>query len=217
MFPRPFLAWGSLAAVTFPIRRPVNMIIVIVLGTLSIVVGVYFISTYNSLVALKHNVSKAWANIDVLLKQRNDELPKLVETCRQYMRFERDTLEKVIRARSMVADARERVNIPALGAAETVLRGALVRLFAVAEAYPELRTNENFRQLQSRITELENAIADRREFYNESVNLNNVRVEQIPDNIVAGIGSFRLFPLLRFTENETRDANVKALFGSQSN
>ena len=167
-------------------------------------VGVYFISTYNNLVQLKHNVSKAWANIDVLLKQRHDELPKLVETCSQYMRFEHDTLEKVIGARSMVADAREQVNIRALGAAETVLRGALVRLFAVAEAYPELKTNENFRQLQSRITELENAIADRREFYNERVNINNVRVEQFPDNIVAGIGAFTLFPLLRFTERNTR-------------
>ena len=192
------------------------MIVIVLLGALSILVGVYFIFTYNSLVALKHNVSKAWANIDVLLKQRNDELPKLVETCRQHMRFERDTLEKVIRARSMVADARERVNIPALGAAETVLRGALTRLFAVAEAYPELRTSETFRQLQSRITELENAIADRREFYNESVNLNNVRVEQIPDNLVAGIGSFKLFPLLRVAEKETRDVSVKALFRSTS-
>jgi LemA protein len=192
------------------------MIVVLVLGALSILVGVYFVTTYNSLVELKHNVSKAWANIDVLLKQRNDELPKLVETCRQHMRFERDTLEKVIRARSMVADARERVNIPALGAAETVLRGALVRLFAVAEAYPELRANETFRQLQTRITELENAIADRREFYNESVNLNNVRIEQIPDNLVAGIGSFKLYPLLRFADKETRDVNVRALFRSAS-
>jgi LemA protein len=192
------------------------MIVVIVLGVLLILVGVYFISTYNSFVQLKHNVSKAWANIDVLLKQRNDELPKLVETCRQYMRFERDTLEKVIRARTMVADARENVNIPALGAAETVLRGALVRLFAVAEAYPELRTNETFRQLQTRITQLENAIADRREFYNESVNLNNVRIEQIPDNVVAGIGSFKLFPLLRFGGKETRDVDVKGLFRSSS-
>ncbi|HQR53063.1 MAG TPA: LemA family protein [Burkholderiales bacterium] len=192
------------------------MIVVIVLGGIALLVGTYFVTTYNSLVQLKHNVSKAWSNIDVLLKQRNDELPKLVETCRQHMRFERDTLEKVIRARSMVADARERVNIPALGAAETVLRGALGRLFAVAEAYPELRTSESFRELQRRITELENAIADRREFYNECVNLNNVRIEQIPDNIVAALGLFKPFPLLRFGARETRDVNVKALFRSTS-
>jgi LemA protein len=181
-----------------------------------ILFAVYVISTYNRFVQLKHNVSKAWANIDVLLKQRNEELPKLVETCRQYMRFERETLEKVTRARAMIADAQEKVNIPALGAAETVLRGALVRLFAVAEAYPELRSNETFRQLQTRITQLENAIADRREFYNESVNLNNVRIEQIPDNIVAGLGSFKLFPLLRFAQKEKRDVDVKGLFRSQS-
>jgi len=190
------------------------MIAIVVLAALLILVGIYFISTYNRFVQLKHNVTKAWANIDVLLKQRNDELPKLVETCRQHMRFERDTLDKVTRARAMIADAREKVNVPALGAAETLLRGALVRLFAVAEAYPELRSNENFRQLQTRITQLENAIADRREFYNESVNLNNVRIEQIPDNIVAGIGAFRLFPLLRFSDKETRDADVKGLFRS---
>jgi LemA protein len=188
------------------------MIVVIVLSALAILVGVYFISTYQRLAALKHDVAKAWADIDVLFAQRNDELPKLVETCRRHMRFERDTLEKLSRARSMVADARERVNIPALGAAETVLRGALTRLFAVAEAYPELRTNENFLRLRSRITELEDAIAERRERYNRSVNLNNVRIEQIPDNLVAGIGSFKLFPLLRVAERETRDVHVKALF-----
>jgi LemA protein len=192
------------------------MIAIVVVGALLILFAVYVISTYNRFVQLKHNVSKAWANIDVLLKQRNEELPKLVETCRQYMRFERETLEKVTRARAMIADAQEKVNIPALGAAETVLRGALVRLFAVAEAYPELRSNETFRQLQTRITQLENAIADRREFYNESVNLNNVRIEQIPDNIVAGLGSFKLFPLLRFAEKEKRDVDVKGLFRSQS-
>lgn len=192
------------------------MIFAIVLGGVAMLAGAYFVTTYNSLVQLKHNVSKAWSNIDVLLKQRNDELPKLVETCRQHMQFERDTLEKVIRARSMVADARERENIPALGAAETVLRGALGRLFAVAEAYPELRASETFRALQSRITELENAIADRREFYNECVNLNNVRIEQIPDNIVAALGLFKRLPLLRFAERETRDVNLKALFRSTS-
>ena len=192
------------------------MILVIVLGALSIVAGIYVATTYNRLRELRNDVSKAWANLDVLLKERNDELPKLVQTCRQHMRFERDTLEKVIRARSMVADARERVNIPALGAAETVLRGALVRLFAVAEAYPELRTNETFRRLQSRITELESAIAARRGLYNESVNLNNVRIERIPDSIIAGIGSFKLFPLFRVTDKEGCDVNVRTLFGSPS-
>jgi LemA protein len=190
------------------------MILVIVLGALSIGAGIYVVITYKRLKRLRCDVSRAWADLDVLLKERNDELPKLVQTCRQHMRFERDTLEKVARARSMVADARERVNIPALGAAETVLRGALLRLFAVGEAYPELRTHEAFRQLQSRITELEGAIATRRERYNESVSLNNGRIERIPDNIIAGIGSFKLFPLFRVIDKERRDSNVRPLFGS---
>jgi LemA protein len=133
---------------------------------------------YNGLVQLKHAVAKAWANIDVLLKQRHDELPKLVETCKQYKQFEQETLQRVIEARSRVQTARENQNIPALGQAEGALRMGLGQIFAVAEAYPELKANEHFMQLQARITALENAIADRRELYNESVNINNIRIVQ---------------------------------------
>lgn len=208
---------GIANGVTFlELWRLAAMIIVVILGAFSLLTGVYFVTTYKRLSELRQDVSSAWADIDVLLVQRNDELPGLVETCRQHMRFERETLEKVIRARSMSAHARERVNIPALGAAETVLRGALTRLFAVAEAYPELRTNETFCRLQSRIVKLENAIADRRERYNESVNLNNVRVEKIPDNLVAAVGSFKLLPPFRVADKEKRDVNGKMLFRSQS-
>jgi LemA protein len=173
---------------------------------------IYFIMLYNQLVQIKHNVSKAWANIDVLLKQRHDELPKLIETCRQYMRYEQDTLTRVMEARSHVADAREHRNIGALGAAEGELRGALGRLFALAEAYPELKANQTFVHLQTRISGLENAIADRREFYNESVNVNNVRVEQFPDSIVAALFSFKSFQLLRFSAQQKSDVDVKELF-----
>src|SRR3989338_7759845 len=123
----------------------------IVLGVLTALV-LYAIIVYNALVNLKHNVSKAWANIDVLLKQRHDELPKLVETCKQYMKFEQDTLTKVMEARSRVFPAREAQNIGALGQAEGALRGALGNLFALAEAYPDLKTNQPFLQLQSRIS-----------------------------------------------------------------
>jgi len=93
---------------------------------------VYIIVIYNNLVSLKHNISKAWANIDVLLKQRHDELPKLVETCKQYMQFEQETLEKVMAARSSVAQAQQQGDIPALGQAEGALRLGLGGLFAVA-------------------------------------------------------------------------------------
>jgi LemA protein len=172
----------------------------------------YAVVIYNNLVRLRHGVAKDWANIDVLLKQRHDELPKLVETCRQHMRFEQETLEKVMRARSAVAQARERQDIPALGPAESELRAGLLSLFAVAEAYPQLRASESFQHLQARITGMENAIADRRELYNESVNLNNVRIEQFPDLLVARLFAFGPFELLEFSEEEKRDVSLRPLF-----
>ncbi len=175
---------------------------------------VYGITIYNALVQIKHNVSKAWANIDVLLKQRHDELPKLVETCKQYMKFEQDTLTKVIEARSKVFSAREAQNIPALGQAEGGMRAALGSLFALAESYPDLKANQTFQQLQTRISSLENAIADRREFYNESVNINNVRIEQFPDLIIARLLGFKEAQLLEFSEEERKDVDVKQLFNT---
>jgi LemA protein len=175
-------------------------------------IAVYGVAIYNNLVGLKHNVAKAWSNIDVLLKQRHDELPKLVETCKQYMTFEKETLVKVMEARAQVFAARERHDLTALGQAESELRLKLGNLFAVAEAYPELRTSEAFLQLQARVVALENAIADRREFYNESVNVNNVRVEQFPDNIIAALFMFRSFRLLEFHAKERSDVNMKEAF-----
>lgn len=177
-----------------------------------IVVLIYGISLYNSLVQLKHAVAKAWANIDVLLKQRHDELPKLVEVCKQYKQFEQATLERVIAARSRVQVAREGQDIAALGQAEGALRASLGGLFAVAEAYPELKTNENYMQLQTRITGLENGIADRRELYNESVNIYNVRIEQFPAALIANMLSFTAKPLLEFSTQGKADVDMKALF-----
>ena len=175
---------------------------------------VYGVLTYNGLVQLKHNIAKAWANIDVLLKQRHDELPKLVEVCRQYKQFEQETLARVTEARARVAKAREAHDVPALGAAENLLRAGLGQIFAVAEAYPELKANEHFMQLQTRITALENSIADRREWYNESVNLHNVRIEQFPDLIIARMFSYSEQPLLQFSVTEKADVDLKALFSA---
>ncbi len=179
-----------------------------------VVIIFYTIIVYNGLVSLKHNVSKAWSNIDVLLKQRHDELPKLVEVCKQYKNFEQDTLERVIKARSAVMSARQHEDMGALGAAESQLRLGLGNLFALAENYPELKANSNFQQLQSRISQLENSIADRREVYNESVNLNNVRIEQFPDVIIARMFAFRDFSLLEFSDAEIQDVDIKSLFNS---
>jgi LemA protein len=177
-----------------------------------VVVAAYAVMTYNGLVNVKHGVTKAWANIDVLLKQRHDEIPKLVEVCKQYRQFEQETLERVIRARNMVQVAREQRDVGALGTAEAGLRSSLGNLFAVAEAYPELKTNENFMQLQNRITQLENGIADRRELYNEAVNINNVRIEQFPDVVIASMFDFPPAKLLEFEASDKADVDVKALF-----
>jgi LemA protein len=183
----------------------------IFLGLLTVVL-IYGVMLYNGLVTVKHNVAKAWANIDVLLKQRHDELPKLVEVCKQYKEFEQTTLQRVIEARSQVQSARETQNIGALGEAEGALRMGLGRLFAIAEAYPELRANENFMQLQQRISTLENGIADRRELYNDAVNINNVRVEQFPEALVAHLLHFDAKPLLEFSSAEKADIDMKQLF-----
>ena len=172
----------------------------------------YAINIYNHLVRIKHNVSKAWSNIDVLLKQRHDEIPKLVEVCKQYMKFEKQTLESVMQARSQVSSARQSQNMAELGPAEGMLRMGLGNLFAVAEAYPELKANENFQHLQSRISTLENSISDRREFYNESVNINNIGIEQFPDVIVARLFNFGARDLLEFEASEIADVSVKQLF-----
>ncbi len=182
----------------------------------AVIVGLllYIISIYNHLVRLKHNVSKAWSNIDVLLKQRHDEIPKLVETCKQYMKFEQGTLEKVMQARSQVSEARQSQDVAGLGMAEGALRMGLGQLFALAEDYPELRANENFQHLQGRISSLENTIADRREFYNESANINNIGIETFPDMIVARLFGFGERDLLEFEASEVADVSVKALFES---
>ena len=179
-----------------------------------VLVVFYLVITYNSLVSVKNSVSKAWANIDVLLKQRHDELPKLVDTCKQYMKYEQVTLEKVIQARSRVSDARETQNVAALGAAESALKSSLGQLFALAESYPELKANEQFLHLQSRISGLENALADRREFYNDSVNINNVRIEQFPDLIIARMFNFKSFDLLKFASEELIDVDISKRFNA---
>ncbi len=183
----------------------------IILGVIAGVL-VYAVAIYNHLVTLKHSVSKSWANIDVLLKQRHDELPKLIEVCKQYMGYEKDTMERIVKARSAVASAREKTDIAALGAAETQLRLGLGNLFALAESYPDLKADQSFQHLQSRITGLENSIADRREFYNEAVNNNNVRIEQFPDVVIARFFIFKAAELLEFSEEEKADVDVKALF-----
>jgi LemA protein len=184
----------------------------VVILALIVAAGVYFVGIFNGLVGLRESTKVAWANIDVLLKQRHDELPKLVETCKRYMQFEQETLERVMRARASVNQASQSGNVAAVGAAEQQLRSGVVRLFAVAESYPQLKTDETFRQLQGRITALEESIADRRELYNEQVNLNNIRVNVFPDILIAQRFGFTTVQLLEFSSDEKHDVDVSALF-----
>ena len=149
------------------------------------------VAIYNQLVVLKNNTSKAWSNIDVLLKQRNSELPKLIDTCKQHMQYEQETLEKVIKARNLVESARKNNDLTQLSGAEAQLGTSLNGLFAVAENYPELKASDGFLRLQTRITTLEESISDRREFYNDSAAQSNIRVEQFPDNMVANLFNFK--------------------------
>jgi LemA protein len=167
---------------------------------------------YNQLVLLKNNTEKAWSNIEVLLKQRNTELPKLIAVCKQHMEYEQATLQTVMEARNRVVSAMQFGNMGALEAADNALRVGLGNLFAVAEAYPELKASESFQHLRERITGLEDSIADRREFYNDSAALNNTRIEQFPDLILAKSFSFKPFRLLSFKSEEIADVDVAAHF-----
>jgi LemA protein len=188
-----------------------NLVWIIPLAVILLVV-MWWIGTYNGLVSRRNETKNSWSQIDVQLKRRYDLIPNLVETAKGYMKHERETLEAVVKARQTCVDLRSAGNVGELMKAEGTLAGSLRQLFAVAENYPELKANQTFQQLQTRISSLENAIADRREFYNESVNINNVRIEQFPDAIVASMFGFKAAQLLEFTEEES----ARALFNDAS-
>ncbi|MBI5158513.1 LemA family protein [Candidatus Micrarchaeota archaeon] len=171
----------------------------------AIALGVYLFGIYNGFVELKNNIDRAWANIDVLLKQRYDELPNIVNSVKGYMKHEKGVLESVTAARTAFLNAQ---TIGEKAAADAGMTGALKTLFAVAESYPQLKANENFLQLQSRISALENEIADRREFYNNSVMLLNARIQMIPDKIVAGIMGLKEREYFKVAEAEKQTVKV---------
>ena len=170
-----------------------------------IVLIAYVVGVYNMLVRLANNIDKAWSNIDVILKQRHDELPKLVEVCNSYMIHERETLESVTKARTAYSTG---LNIDDKAQAENQIVGALGKLFAVAEQYPDLKANQEFLAIQQRISALENTIADRREFYNDSVNLYNIAIEQIPTIWVAQEVGYNARPLLTVAQSDRKDMKL---------
>ncbi len=184
---------------------------IVSLAFLFAILGViaYVVTIFNGLIALKNDIAKAWANIDILLKQRHDELSKLLDVCKGYMDYERDTLQKITQARSMYQQA---VSVDQKAQADQSMTSALRGFFAVAENYPQLKANDNFTRLQSRITELESQIADRREFYNDSVNTFNIRIQQMPDTFVASF--MNLTPRTMFKVEEGDKADVPMTFSA---
>jgi LemA protein len=172
---------------------------------------IYVVILYNELVRLRNDNDRAWANIDVLLKQRHDEIPNLVETVKGYMQHEQQTLVAVTQARAASINA---ASVGQKATADLTMTVALCSLFAVAENYPQLKANENFLKLQQRITELEERIADRREFFNDDVNTYNTRIGQIPEVFVASFMNLKPRAMFQVSGEDRKLVEVK--FQSQS-
>ena len=191
--------------------HPMETLMLSLIGFLMIGTIGYGLSIYNGLVALKTAIARAWANIDVLLKQRHDELPKLVKTCEGYMQHERAVFDKLSEARGALLKAR---GVGERAEAEGRITQALGQIFAVAESYPDLKANQSFLQLQSRISEVENQIADRREYYNDTVTTFNTRIEQMPDGIVARWLALSPAELFKVDEADREDVEIKFAMAS---
>jgi len=168
-------------------------------------VVLYAVGIYNALVQVKHNVAKAWKNIDVLLQQRHDEIPKLVEVCKGFMTHERGLLTDLTRLRSEYGAAK---SVAAKTRVANQINRSLWSLRATAEAYPDLKSAAHFSQLSARISALESGIADRREFFNESVNVYNIAIDQFPTLILARLLAYKPHPFLEVPEESKRDPVV---------
>jgi LemA protein len=165
----------------FPVIAAIIILVIIVLAV------IVFIVLYNGLVRLRNRVDNAWSQIDVQLQRRHDLIPNLVETVKGYASHERQTLEAVTQARNNAVQAQ---GPAAQGQAENVLTGALRQLFAVAEAYPDLKANQNFLNLQEELTSSEDRVAYARQFYNDSVLNYNTKRQSLPSSILAGMFNF---------------------------
>jgi len=167
---------------------------------------IYTVILYNGLVRLRNENDRAWANIDVLLKQRHDEIPNLVETVKGYMQHEQQTLLAVTQARAVSINA---ASIGQKAVADLSMASALRGLFAVAENYPQLKANQNFLKLQNRISELEERIADRREFFNDDVNSYNTRIGQIPEVFLASFMELKPRSMFKVSDEDRKLVEVK--------
>ncbi|MFK5924125.1 MAG: LemA family protein [Verrucomicrobiota bacterium] len=194
-------------------------ITLLAIAGIAVVVLFWIVGIYNGLVKLRNQFKNAFAQIDVQLKRRYDLIPNLVETAKGYMKHEADTLENVIKARNMASSAREQASVDPsdavamqqLAQAESGLGGMLGRLFALSEAYPDLKANQNMMQLTEELTSTENKISFARQSYNDSVMNYNIKREMFPSNIIAGMFNFVAATLFEVKEEEQREA-VKVSF-----
>jgi LemA protein len=185
-----------------------SIVILVILLFGSVAVAFIMIQIYNSLLAVNENINKAWANIDVTLKQRYDELPQLLKICEQYVEYEEDMIQKIMSAREKMVQGKD-VSEKAAGFNE--LTAGIKGLLAVSEAYPDLKANVQYAQIQSRLSHLEETLADRREFYNDSVNIFNTRIQQIPDVFFANILGYQRKQMFEVNNEEKKipDLTIK--------
>lgn len=182
------------------------MIPLAVIGIVVLLTVGWFISVYNTLVKLRNRVQNSWAQIDVQLKRRFDLIPNLVETVKGYAAHEKDVLEKVTQARSMVQSAQ---SLEQRQQAENMLTDTLRSLFAVAEAYPQLQANQNFMELQRELSDLEAKIAFARQFFNDTTMNYNTEIQSFPNNILAGMFNFQAMPYFQVDEVQRQAVQVK--------
>src|SRR6267154_1069963 len=202
------LSWGTPSATFDPVIAAALMSFFASIGIVLVfaAAAIYAVIVYNGLVRLQNEIGRAWANIDVLLKQRHDEIPNVVACVKGYMDHERQTLEAVTQARAASINAS---SIPQKAQADTVLTGALRSLFVAAEQYPQLKAEQNFLELQKRISELEERIADRREFFNDDVNTYNTRIAQLPDVFIARVMKLSPREMFRANAEERQQVDVR--------
>jgi LemA protein len=180
----------------------------IILGLL-VIIAIYALVTYNGLVSMRNRIENAWAQIDVQLKRRYDLIPNLVETVKGYASHERETLEAVIQARNTAMTAQGPQD---QAAAENLITGALKSVFALSEAYPDLKANQNFLNLQEELTGTEGRIAYARQFYNDTVYAYNTKIQSVPSNIIAN--QFNFAEREYFEVDDVARGNVQVDFGS---
>src|SRR5450830_471822 len=196
------------------------MIPIIVVAVIVVIVLAWAVSIYNRLVSLRNQFKNAFAQIDVQLKRRYDLIPNLVETAKGYLAHERGTLEAVVNARNTAIAANgkaaqapgDAVAMKQLSSAEAGLSGALSKLFALSEAYPDLKANQTMMQLSEELTSTENKIAFARQAFNDEVMIYNTKVESFPDNILAGMFQFKSAELLQATESAEERKAPKVSF-----